>query len=150
MDVNLEPMATVVFTRTFGHMGETKVEDGSRSLAVLLWATAALILTQAILAGLFISAAAPARTAHLVVGSLLPWLAIAPAVVALIERRRLSPPLVTGAVLLPVGLWVQEVLGHMPFAVTTAIHVPLGVALFATSVVLALASGRRRAAVEPV
>jgi hypothetical protein len=32
----------------------------------------------------------------------------------------------------------------MPFAVSTAIHVPLGVALFAGTVVIALASGRSR------
>jgi hypothetical protein len=118
---------------------------GSRGLTVLLWAVSALILTQAILAGLFISTAAPARTAHLIVGSVLPWLAIAPAAVAFAVRRRLHPPVVTGAILLPVGLWAQETLGHMPFDVSTAIHVPFGVALFATSVVLALASASNHA-----
>jgi hypothetical protein len=40
------------------------------------------------------------------------------------------------------GLSVQSMLGHMPFAVSTAIHVPLGVGLFAATVILAIASSR--------
>lgn len=114
------------------------------ALTVLVSVVVGSILTQAILAGMFISGVGPTRLAHLVIGSLLPWFAIAPAVVALVHRRRLPSGIVTGSVLLPVALWVQEALGHMPFAVATAVHVPLGVALFAGSLLLALASGRRR------
>lgn len=43
---------------------------------------------------------------------------------------------------LPVVLWLQEALGHMPFPVSTAIHVPSGVGLFGGSIVLALVAGR--------
>ncbi|MGH8952027.1 MAG: hypothetical protein ACRDX9_11435, partial [Acidimicrobiia bacterium] len=67
-------------------------------------------------------------------------------------RRILDQRVVTGAILLPVALWVQEALGHMPFAVSTAVHVPLGVAIFGSSVVLALAAGqatRSRSASPP-
>lgn len=122
-------------------VSETPTRSGG-SLNVLLWTVTGGILLQAILAGMFISATAETRLLHLIVGSLLPWLAIAPATVALINRRRLSPSIVTGSVLLPVGLWVQEALGHMPFAVSTAVHVPVGGMLFAGSLMLALASRR--------
>ena len=70
--------------------------------------------------------------------------AIAPAAVAIAQRRQLDPRLVTGSILLPVGLWVQSTLGHMPFAVSTAIHVPFGVGLVAAAVILAIASARSR------
>ena len=116
----------------------------SRVLTGSLYVVVAAVLTQAILAGLFISATAEARLAHLIVGSSLPWFAIIPAVSAFRRRRNLDQRVVTGAILLPVALWVQEALGHMPFAVSTAVHVPLGVAIFAGSVVLALAAGRAR------
>ena len=138
----------------FGYMNEIEMHprtgradparEPSPTLTMLLWIVAAAILTQAMLAGLFISATAPALLAHTIIGSFLPWFAIAPAVLAFRRRRSLDQRVVTGSILLPVGLWIQETLGHMPFAVSTAIHVPLGVALFAASVVLALASGRVR------
>ena len=114
------------------------------ALTLLLWIVAIAILTQAILAGLLISATAPVLLAHTIIGSLLPWFAIAPAVVAFRRRRSLDQRVVTGSILLPVALWIQETLGHMPFPVSTAIHVPLGVALFAASIVLALASAKSR------
>lgn len=114
----------------------------SRALTWLLWMVASAILTQAVLAGLFISATSPVLMTHAIVGSLLSWFAIAPAAVAIARRRELDPRLVTGSILLPIGLWVQSTLGHMPFAVSTAIHVPFGVGLFAASVILAIVSAR--------
>ena len=87
---------------------------------------ASAILAQALLAGLFISATAPVLMAHAIVGSLLSWFAsLRPpwqSSGVRISIDELSP----GPILLPVGLWVQSTLGHMPFAVGTAIHVPLG------------------------
>ena len=59
----------------------------SRVLTGSLYVVVAAVLTQAILAGLFISATAEARLAHLIVGSLLPWFAIIPAVSAFRRRR---------------------------------------------------------------
>jgi hypothetical protein len=96
------------------------VRSSSSTLTILLWIVAASILTQAMLAGLFISATAPVLLAHTIVGSLLPWFAIAPAVVAFRRRRILDQRVATGSILLPVGLWLQETLGHMPFAVSTS------------------------------
>ncbi len=74
--------------------GADAVREPSPALTLLLWIVAIAILTQAILAGLFISSPAPV----------------------------------------------------LPFPVSTAIHVPFGVALFAASIVLALASARSRQA----
>jgi len=63
------------------------VRESSPALTMLLWIVATAILTQAILAGLFISATAPVLLAHTIIGSLLPWFAIAPAVVAFRRPR---------------------------------------------------------------
>ena len=114
------------------------------TLAVLLWVIAAGVLTQAVLAGLFISGVANARLAHTIVGWLLPFAALIPAVLAGIKRSagQVSRPVAIWAGLLPVGLWVQEMLGHVPAPVTTAIHVPLGVTLFGGSIALAIAARR--------
>lgn len=114
----------------------------SQLLTTLLYLVLIGVLAQAIFAGLFISGAGSTRLPHLIVGSALPWFAIVPAAVAFTVRHRLAPWVVTGAILLPVGLWVQSALGHMPFAVTTAIHVPFGVALFGSTLLLTLGSTR--------
>jgi hypothetical protein len=111
-------------------------------LGVSLYLIAAGILTQATLAGLFISGTAGARMTHVVVGAVLPYLAIVPVVSA---WRRVTLGTVPRYValwstLLLIGLCAQEALGHMPFPVTTVIHVPLGVALFALSLLLAMAT----------
>lgn len=119
----------------------------SKALAVLCYVVAAGVLTQAILAGLFISGVQPyARTVHLIVGWLLPYFALAVAVVGLVQRRRghISRKTALSTAALPVVLWVQEVLGAVPAAVTTVIHVPLGVGLFTYAIVLGLASSRER------
>ena len=114
------------------------------TLAVLLWMIAAGVLVQAALAGLFLSGVANARLAHTIVGWLLPFAALVPAVLAGIKRSagQVSRPVAIWTGLLPVGLWVQEMLGHVPAPVTTAIHVPLGVTLFGGSIALAIAARR--------
>ena len=83
----------------------------SPALTWLLWMVASAILTQALLAGLFISATGPVLMAHAIIGSLLSWFAIAPAAVAIAQRRQLDPRLVSGSILLAVGLWVQSTPG---------------------------------------
>lgn len=106
---------------------------------VLLWCVAAGVVGQAVLAGLFLSGVGGARIAHTVMGLVLPFFAIAVAIVAGVHHRRGSvPPRVAIATYpLPVLLWVQEMLGHMPFPTTTAVHVPLGVTLAIYPVLLA-------------
>ncbi|QBI19959.1 hypothetical protein ER308_10575 [Egibacter rhizosphaerae] len=116
----------------------------NRALAVLLGLVALAVLAQAALAGLFLAGVPGARLGHMIVGWLLPWSAIVPAVMAVVahSNRRVSRGVMIGAVLLPMLLFVQEALGHMPFAASTAVHVPYGVGLFAGTVLLAAASTR--------
>ena len=113
-------------------------------LTTLLYVVTGGVLLQAALAGSFIGGLANLRLAHTIVGWLLPFVAIAPAVAALAHRgaQPLPKAVTAGASALPVVLWIQEVLGHMPGAATTAVHVPLGVLLFGGSLALALASRR--------
>jgi hypothetical protein len=87
------------------------VVDGRRrgkAVAGLCYAVAAGVLTQAVLAGLFLSGVDDARTVHLIVGWLLPYFALAVTVVAFMQRRRgrASRGVVIGAAILPVALWV--------------------------------------------
>lgn len=109
-------------------------------LAGSLYLIAAGILIQAMLAGFFISGTSAARMTHVIVGAILPYLAIVPAVAAWRRANASEVPryVAVGATVLLVGLWVQEALGHMPFPVTTVIHVPLGVLLFWLSFHLAM------------
>lgn len=97
------------------------------ALAVL----ASGVLAQAVLAGLFLSGVHQARLAHVVVGWLLPYLAAGVVAVAVVGhvRRTCRPGHAIAVYPLPVLLWTQEVLGHLPMPVSTAIHVPLGVVL---------------------
>ncbi|MFA9431783.1 hypothetical protein [Egicoccus sp. AB-alg2] len=113
-------------------------------LTIALAAVAAGVLTQAILAGGFLGGAGGARIGHAFVGFLLPCVALVPAVLAFVERGRRDVPgwAVIGAAALPVLLWIQNTLGHLPFAPATAIHVPLGVSLFGLSVALTIVSAR--------
>lgn len=115
-------------------------------LSVSLMLIAGGILTQALLAGVFLSGTSEARMAHVIVGAVLPYLAIVPTVSAWRRagRREASRALAVGATLLLIGLWVQEALGHMPWPVTTVIHVPFGVLLFWLSSQLSYASLRQR------
>lgn len=116
-----------------------------RLLSTSLYLIALGVLAQALTAGFFISGSADTRMLHVTVAAVLPYLAIVPTVSA--WRRKGAGVVTTGfavwATLLMVILWAQEALGHMPFPVTTVIHVPLGVLLFALSLLLAV--GARRA-----
>lgn len=115
-----------------------------RLLSTSLFLAAAGVLAQALTAGLFLSGTGDARLTHVIVAAILPYVAIVPAVSA---WRRSRGKVVTrgfavAATVLMVGLWVQEALGHMPFPVSTAIHVPLGVLLFALPLHLAVSARR--------
>lgn len=124
----------------------------NRTLSILLWVVVAAVLVQAVLAGGFISgAAANWRLAHTIVAAFLPFYAIVVAVVAASRRRAgtLSGGVAVACYLLPVVLFVQEVLGHMPFPVSTAVHVPLGVTIFGGSIVLAQLADRPVARPSP-
>lgn len=107
----------------------------SRRLAVALGVVTVAVLVQAALAGGFLSGE-DTRTAHTVLGSLLPWYALVPALLAVRRRSWLPAGVCAGAVVLPVLLWVQMVLGHVPWSGGTALHVPLGVLLFGGSLLL--------------
>jgi hypothetical protein len=115
-----------------------------RTFALLVGGIAAGVLAQAVLAGLFLSGAGGARVPHIVVGWLLPYVAVVPAILGIVLRSgsELSLTTTIAAAVLPVVLFVQEVLGHLPAAATTAIHVPLGVVLFGWSLLLTIAAVR--------
>ena len=125
-------------------MTAVQVSDRVRTpvLSALLVIVALGVFTQAILAGVFISETTPIKFVHLVVGSVLPVFAIVPAVVAWVRAAQgaVTKGFAGLTTLLVVALWVQEALGHVSFPVTTAVHVPLGVLLFAGSTALAVLS----------
>jgi hypothetical protein len=116
-----------------------------RLLSTALFLIAGGVLIQALTAGFFISGTANTRLLHVIVAAILPYLAIVPTVSAWRKTRRgvVNGRFAVWTTLLLVGMWVQEALGHMPFPVTTVIHVPFGVLLFALP--LQLAVGARRA-----
>lgn len=107
-------------------------------LVVSLFLITAGILTQALVAGFFLSGTPDARMVHVIVGAVLPYLAIIPVVSAWrgVRQGIVSKFVAVGSTVMLIGLWVQEALGHMPFPVTTVVHVPLGVALFGLSLYL--------------
>lgn len=120
-------------------------------LAALLLVLAAGVLVQASLAGLFVSDVADVERIHLYIGVALPVIAIVPTAIAWVgvAKRRVSSGFAAVVTALLVGLWVQEALGHMPFDVSTAVHVPLGVLLFGTAAALGIHALRpRRAGVD--
>jgi hypothetical protein len=112
-----------------------------RTLTSLVWATAVGILLQAVSAGQFISGLTNALGVHSIVGTVLEVIGLALVVAAGVDRRtrRHCRGRWLAALLLGVALLVQAGLGHAPGAVPTAVHVPLGVALFAGATVLAIA-----------
>ena len=134
MDVHRTGMSSSQAAPVAGATGRPSV------LSVSLYAVAAGVLAQAVLAGLFLSTVGEARLIHVFVGAVLPYMAIVPAVSAWRRARDgvVTRGFATAATVLLVGLWVQEALGHMPFPVTTVIHVPLGVLLFALALLLAI------------
>jgi hypothetical protein len=104
------------------------------------------VLTQAVLAGQFISGTSNAIPAHGAVGGLLELTGLLLLIVAIAhriggERSRLA---LVGSLTLAIAINVQAVLGWMPGAVPTAVHVPLGVGIFAGAVALFAALVRRR------
>lgn len=119
-------------------------------LTVTLGIVALGALAQPILAGFFIAGVANLRFAHLLVGSALQWFGLVPVMIVLANwsSPSLSRTVRVGTVVLGAMLWVQAILGHVPFAKATVAHVPLGAALLGGAVALFVASlhaGRRSA-----
>lgn len=105
------------------------------------------VLTQAVLAGQFISGVSDAIPAHGAVGGVLELAALLLLVVAIGhrvvgERSRVA---LVGSVVLALALNVQAGLGWAPGAIPTAVHVPLGVSIFAGALSLFVTLVRRRA-----
>lgn len=115
-----------------------------RVVTGLLRTVVVAVAIQAVLAGQFISGLAPLVVIHGVVGTVLELVGLALAVAAIVQRRRSDnrSGRSLAALLLGLALLVQSGLGHAPGAVPTAVHVPLGVAIFAWATVLALAPHR--------
>lgn len=113
-------------------------------LSASLFIVAALVLAQALTAGFFISGSANTRMLHIAIAAVLPYLAIVPTVSAWRKSGRgvVSRKVAVWTTGLMVALWVQEALGHMPFAAATVLHVPLGVLLFALPLLLGLSAWR--------
>jgi len=84
---------------------------------------------------------------HVVVAAVLPYLTIVPTVSAWREAGRGVVPrwVAVGSTFLLIGMWVQQALGHMPGPVTTVIHVPFGVLLFALALGLTFAAWGKEA-----
>lgn len=102
------------------------------------------VLTQAILAGQFVSGASDQLGTHGAVGGTLELVGLVLLLIAIAhrllgERSRLA---LWGSIGLGLAVQVQAALGWMPGAVPTSIHVPLGVAIFAGSVALSATMGR--------
>lgn len=108
------------------------------------------VLTQAILAGQFISGASDQLGVHGAVGGALELGALILLLLAIAhrlfgERSRLA---LWGSIALSLALQVQAVLGWAPGAMPTAIHVPLGVCIFAGAVGLSATVGRHLGAIR--
>src|SRR5690606_17535260 len=113
----------------------TTTHSRSPVLGAFLAVLAAGVLTQAALAGLFLSLNPSVQFVHMLVGSALPWIAIIPTVIAWVRVGQRAIPASFGVLvtLLTLGFWAQDALGHMAFPATIAVHVPLGVVLFGAS-----------------
>ncbi|HSJ43778.1 MAG TPA: hypothetical protein VK923_03745 [Euzebyales bacterium] len=102
------------------------------------------VLVQAVLAGQFVSGLNDLLGAHGAVGGIVELAGLLLFVVAIAhriagERSRVA---LWGTVGLAVALQVQAGLGWAPGALPTAIHVPLGVGIFAGAVALSGSIGR--------
>ena len=104
------------------------------------------VLTQAVLAGQFVSGVSNAVPAHGAVGGVLELAAMVLLLVVIAHRVAGERSRVTlfGSVALALAITVQAGLGWAPGAVPTAVHVPLGVCIFAGSLLLSIAMIRRR------
>jgi hypothetical protein len=91
------------------------------------------VLTQAVLAGQFISGVSNAIPAHGAVGGVLELGGLLLLLVAIAHRisGERSRAALIGSVVLATALQVQAGLGWAPGQIPTAIHVPLGVCVFA-------------------
>lgn len=102
------------------------------------------VLTQAVLAGQFVSGVSDQLGLHGAVGGVLELTGVVVLVVSIAhrlagERSRVA---LWGSVALAVALEVQAALGWAPGALPTAIHVPLGVCIFAGAAALSGSIGR--------
>jgi len=105
------------------------------------------VLSQAVLAGQFISGVSNAIPAHGAVGGLLELTGLLLLVVAVVHRAvgERSRVALAGSVVLALAINVQAWLGWAPGAVPTAVHVPLGVGILAGALALLVALVRRGA-----
>ena len=120
---------------------------GGGGVAALFWLTAVqalLVFTQAALAGQFLNGNPAALDLHEQNAGIIPLLGIAQLVVALRvwRRRGVAWPAVAAGVLL-VAVLLQITFGY---ARLLAFHVPLGVAIFGTSLWLLIGTRRLRRA----
>ena len=102
------------------------------------------VLAQAIVAGQFISGASDQLGTHGAVGGTLELAGLALLLLAVAhrlagERSRVA---LWGSLALGLALQIQAALGWMPGAVPTAVHVPLGVCIFAGALGLSATIGR--------
>lgn len=116
-------------------------------LALVLALTAS-VLVQAVLAGQFISGMSAAVGTHGAVGGVLELAGLVLFVVAIAHRLsgERSRTLLWGSLGLALAIEAQAALGWAPGAAPTAVHVPLGVAIFAGAVALSVAMLRGRRA----
>lgn len=108
---------------------------------------ATLVLVQAVTAGGFIAGTWDTHYIHTIGGSALPLIAVGVTVAGWLVARQGGWPRrsVILSAIATLVIWIETGLGHMPMPVTTAIHVPLGVALFGLLMLL----GHPRSSVEP-
>jgi len=106
-------------------------------VGLVLLVTAA-VLVQAALAGQFVSGMSNALPAHGAVGGVLELVALLLLITAIAHRfsGERTPGVLSGSIMLALAVEVQAGLGWAPGAVPTAVHVPLGVAIFAGAVAL--------------
>lgn len=111
-----------------------------RAVRVLAAVQAALILTQGALAGSHLTGGAGALDAHRLLGTVvLGSLGLAIVIVAAFAFRRARWLLVVSGIAL-LGLWAQIDLGFLD---VLGLHLPLGIALFGTYLILAVTPGKR-------
>lgn len=127
------------------------MSTAERSYTILVYTVAVGVLLQAVLAGQFLSGYG-LRAAHELLANALFALVVVQAALAglLVRRGRLGPVHAWAGLGLILGLTAQIGLGYVGEAVTRAIHIPLGVALFgATTWLAVLVRGRGQLLGEP-
>lgn len=110
----------------------------------LVYLITVAVFVQAVLAGQFVSGLSNATGLHGAVAGVLEGLAVLLVVVAIghwIAGSRSSVALF-GSLALAFALECQAILGWMPGQVPTAVHVPLGVCIFAGALGLSIVIGR--------